>query len=242
MTTTPPAAAAAPGPDSKRASLITNATLSFADGDGLIGGASRIHRAFFNQALRLYAASVSFSYADFPINLSSGQLKGLEVVFEAPARTLFGRRDSFDSLASWSTSSSATAASSSAGSGGGGWGSEGDWGYDEKRALKGGGVAQGERKRKSVVLQEDAEDGSWWWGPIPSGFSIEVFDEAERSVKQMVLMDTWPKFVRSGGVEGDEEAGSRRAGRGCAMGPLAMVLGRRWRVYGNDDHGGNGVV
>jgi hypothetical protein len=41
--------------------------------------------------------------------------------------------------------------------------------------------------------------GVWYYGEIPEGFGMGVFDEAVESVLGMVLMDTWPKFVRSGG-------------------------------------------
>jgi hypothetical protein len=43
--------------------------------------------------------------------------------------------------------------------------------------------------------------GVWYYGEIPKGFGFNVFDAAEESVLQMVLMDTWPKFVKSRGGE-----------------------------------------
>ncbi|KAJ4423553.1 hypothetical protein N0V82_001719 [Gnomoniopsis sp. IMI 355080] len=34
-----------------------------------------------------------------------------------------------------------------------------------------------------------------YWGEIPVGFSAEVFDQAEHSIKYLVLTNTWPKYL-----------------------------------------------
>ena len=39
-------------------------------------------------------------------------------------------------------------------------------------------------------------DGALYWGDIPEGFDATIFDDAERSIKYLVLTNTWPKFVR----------------------------------------------
>ncbi|GKZ75339.1 hypothetical protein AnigIFM50267_006283, partial [Aspergillus niger] len=39
-----------------------------------------------------------------------------------------------------------------------------------------------------------------YWGEIPQTFNATVFDRAEESIKDLVLTNTWPKFVRSCGI------------------------------------------
>ena len=53
----------------------------------------RRRRAAFNRALAIYAEYVSARDAEFPINLSSHHLRHLDGLFDAPARTLPGRRE-----------------------------------------------------------------------------------------------------------------------------------------------------
>ena len=36
-----------------------------------------------------------------------------------------------------------------------------------------------------------------YWGEIPDEFDETVFDDAEKSIKYLVLTNTWPKFVRN---------------------------------------------
>lgn len=47
----------------------------------------------FNDALRLYTTFVSIQDAEFPLNISSHQLKRLQNLFEGPTRLLFGDRN-----------------------------------------------------------------------------------------------------------------------------------------------------
>lgn len=44
----------------------------------------------FNQALRIYANFISSQDAEFPLNISSQTLKGMQSVFEQPARSILG--------------------------------------------------------------------------------------------------------------------------------------------------------
>ncbi|ATY58565.1 Regulator of G signaling superfamily [Cordyceps militaris] len=41
-----------------------------------------------------------------------------------------------------------------------------------------------------------AEDRVQYWGEVPDGFNETIFDDAEKSIKYLVLTNTWPKFVR----------------------------------------------
>ncbi|KAJ5753000.1 hypothetical protein N7520_009917 [Penicillium odoratum] len=46
----------------------------------------------FNQALRIYVNFISTQDAEFPLNISSHALKGMQSIFEQPARSLFGEK------------------------------------------------------------------------------------------------------------------------------------------------------
>jgi hypothetical protein len=39
-------------------------------------------------------------------------------------------------------------------------------------------------------------DKALYWGDIPEGFNATIFDDAEGSIKYLVLTNTWPKFVK----------------------------------------------
>lgn len=41
-----------------------------------------------------------------------------------------------------------------------------------------------------------AEDRVQYWGTVPDAFNERIFDDAEESIKYLVLTNTWPKFVR----------------------------------------------
>lgn len=57
------------------------------------------------------------------------------------------------------------------------------------------GASNKMRSRSSSVGTEDGLVQQYD-GDIPSGFDRSVFDDAERSIKYLVLTNTWPKFVR----------------------------------------------
>ncbi|RCI12756.1 hypothetical protein L249_0529, partial [Ophiocordyceps polyrhachis-furcata BCC 54312] len=127
----------------------------------------------FNGALRIYAAYVGVADAEFPINISSQQLKKLEAVFEGPARTLLGqKKPELDSATPFDLTTAGppwTAASTD----------------------------KGPPPPPSPALQSFIADRAQYWGPIPDGFDATVFDDAEKSIKYLVLTNTWPKFVKA---------------------------------------------
>ena len=49
------------------------------------------------------------------------------------------------------------------------------------------------------------EDRVQFWGSIPAGFGVGVFDESEKHVKYLVLTNTWPKFVKDRRTSMDDE-------------------------------------
>ncbi|ERF69749.1 hypothetical protein EPUS_07575 [Endocarpon pusillum Z07020] len=72
---------------------------------------------------------------------------------------------------------------------------------------------------------------------IPPGFGPQVFNEAERAVKYVVLTNTWPKFVAAGSAsKGSEERGGRLAGVVSDAG-LGVRVGLRFEGRGRERAG-----
>jgi hypothetical protein len=127
-------------------------------------------RERFNRALRIYAQFVSTRDAEFPINISSADLKKLAAVFEGPTRILYGEKRQADSATpfdapEWNKSSSQTS-------------------------------SQSTEKGMTETTTGCIEDRVQYWGDVPDSFNETIFDDAERSIKYLVLTNTWPKFVR----------------------------------------------
>lgn len=77
----------------------------------------------------------------------------------------------------------------------------------------------------SAAAKEDKHGTTHYYrGSLPEGFHAGIFDQAEKSIKHLVLLNTWAKFVREG--VGEEV---RREGM------MERLVGR------NDFEGGNGV-
>jgi hypothetical protein len=51
-----------------------------------------------------------------------------------------------------------------------------------------------------LTASSSINDRAKYWSGIPEIFSATVFDRAEESIKYLILTNTWPKFVRSGGT------------------------------------------
>lgn len=152
-------------------------------------------REHFNHALRLYSAFVSTTLAEFPINLSFRTQKALDVMFAKPADLLFG--DSASMLSNTSTTVSSNVVSPFA-----------DSPTSEHHVFP--EVYPGSTSSSSIHNNSDAV---WYWGEIPSAFSHESFDEAEKEIKYLVLTNTWPKFVNAGYAEQIQDDQGRTLGR-----------------------------
>lgn len=126
-------------------------------------------RERFNRALRIYTDYISVRDAEIPINISSQILRGLENIFEHSARVMYGERREVDNITPFGGPRSTPPPSSD--------GSE---------------IAM-----KTSVMSSAIEDRVQFWGDIPDEFDETVFDEAESSVKYLVLTNTWAKFVRT---------------------------------------------
>ncbi|KAL4924248.1 uncharacterized protein BDV17DRAFT_220041 [Aspergillus undulatus] len=121
-------------------------------------------REAFNRALYIYAEFISVRHAEFPVNISSQDLKKLENIFEKPARIMYGDEDD-------AKSDPATP-------------------FDNA-ALR--SPTNSEFSESSLVA---IKNRAAYMGDMPKGFGASVFDDAEHSIKYLVLTNTWPKFVK----------------------------------------------
>ncbi|KAH7145504.1 hypothetical protein B0J13DRAFT_322945 [Dactylonectria estremocensis] len=152
-------------------------------------------RERFNSALRIYTGFVSARDAEFQVNLSSQDLKKLESIFEDSARALHGDKTRhvdpatpFDMFAGPKKVQSSSASSN---------GSETIIMSDQM------GIAMSDRASESehagdasASMSGHTGDSALYWGEIPDAFDETVFDDAEASIKYLVLTNTWPKFVK----------------------------------------------
>ncbi|KAL9561818.1 hypothetical protein ACKAV7_014080 [Fusarium commune] len=127
----------------------------------------------FNSALRIYANFVSAQYAEFQVNLSSHDLKKLENVFEASAKTLYGEKRAVDPALPFESFMMTSPA----------------------KVNSSGASAHGS-ENGIITASIEVSDRALYWGDIPEDFDGSIFDDAEASIKYLVLTNTWPKFVK----------------------------------------------
>lgn len=179
------------------------------------GPAERLEH--FVRAVRIYAHFVSFEYSEFPVNISSRIGKALHQIFDRAAHELHGGRRG--------SGSGGAAGGSGEAARGGSAGSDGSLpsqdkiddvspfghtcpvGMDEQielHAACGMDLQEtlGKANLHSVMHMADipASPGMLDLN-IPTGFCLEVFDDAEKEIKYLVLTNTWPKFVQAVGLE-----------------------------------------
>ncbi|GKT64941.1 regulator of G protein signaling superfamily protein [Colletotrichum tofieldiae] len=132
---------------------------------------SELNRERFNRALRIYTEFISPHHAEFQINIASQDLKRLEKVFENAARILYGYKTErfVDPVVPFEDIT---------------WGPESSSGGSAKGILSRSGSG------------DCITDRVQYWGEIPEAFNVNVFDDAETSIKYLVLTNTWPKFVK----------------------------------------------
>lgn len=147
----------------------------------------------FGRALRIYADFISPRYAEFPINISSQDLRKLDSIFETPARNLYGnkRESDVDPATPF----------------------EAPPGLDFLRPPPSPMSCNDSQKAINVTVSGTSSDHAQYWGDVPDAFDEKVFDDAEKSIKYLVLTNTWPKFIKDHRVSIDSaatlEAGNR---------------------------------
>ncbi|KAI1342894.1 hypothetical protein F5Y15DRAFT_271396 [Xylariaceae sp. FL0016] len=124
-------------------------------------------RALFTRALGIYVDFISPHDADFPINLSSPDLKQLENLFEKTARILYG-----EARVNPATPFGAGSFSGS--------------------CQRGSDSDTGSSHGKSAGITSRVQ----YTGDISDEFDRSVFETAQQHIKYLVLTNTWPKFVR----------------------------------------------
>lgn len=168
-------------------------------------------RRQFIAATHIYARCISLEFSEFPINISSREMKRLYNIFNTAAVALY--RDKRGSLSSEISDSvtpfenlqpddasaveSHNMPPSPTGS---------TFGLKDLDSL-------GRANLRAVSRLDEIYSNEKYAGiEIPDAFAEVIFDPAESEIKYLVLTNTWPKFINAGRaasqVSKDEETGS----------------------------------
>lgn len=186
-------------------------------------------RQQFQRAVGIYASFVSLKYSDFPINISSQHLRDLEALFEQYAALVCAKpapnaATPFDNY--WSSTvaedlesqpgkDQLSVVSSITDEGGR---IDDEHSSDTTRQL--GGL-------KMTNFGERLPDNIG----IPDSFDPTVFDKAESSIKELVLTNTWAKFVKAGFAQKEKQGAASKLR--AAIEACRLRLPRR-RYHGRD--------
>lgn len=156
-------------------------------------------RQQFIAATRIYAHFISLPFSEFPINLSSKEMKRLYAIFENAAKTIYGRpRGSVSS----STSDDVTPFDNILPDDASDCPINGKSRADMTAIELRGSVnlnALGRANLRAVSRMNDVNiDEVLADIQIPDAFNEMIFDAAESEIKYLVLTNTWPKFVNMG--------------------------------------------
>jgi len=145
----------------------------------------------FNAALKIYIDFISPRDAEFPLNVSSSQLRTLEYIFEASARSVCGESH-VDPALPFASPLAAT---------------------PSLRSHDTHGSEEQLRPR--------------FTGEVSRLFGLYVFDDVQRHIKQLVLTNTWPKFVKEMQSKRRRSEDSERSGvSGVSEDSQATVVSR----------------
>lgn len=164
-------------------------------------------RQQFQQAVGIYASFVSFRYSDFPINISSAHLRDLEAVFEQFAALVCAEPETnaatpfeaywsstvADDLESRVGKDELSVVSTAVGDGG-----------REGSKLGPGSESTGQLQELKMTNFGERLPSNIG---IPDAFGPTVFDKAELSIKELVLTNTWAKFVKAGFAQNTAKEG-----------------------------------
>lgn len=160
-------------------------------------------RQQFQRAVGIYASFVSLKYSDFPINISSQHLRDLEALFEQYAALVCAKpapnaATPFENY--WSSTISEDL--------------ESQPGKDQLSVASTiiGEGGRGDNKPTSDPTRQLGELKMTNFGDrlpdnigIPDSFDQTVFDKAELSIKELVLTNTWVKFVKAGFAQTEKQ-------------------------------------
>lgn len=153
-------------------------------------------RLQFQRAVGIYASFISLKYSDFPINISSQHLRDLEAIFEQYAALVCAKpapnaATPFDNY--WSSTVAEDL--------------ESQPGKDQLSVVSTitEEAGKAEDRPASDTARQLGELKMTNFGErlpdnigIPYLFDPTVFDKAESSIKELVLTNTWAKFVKAG--------------------------------------------
>lgn len=145
-----------------------------ADWDHLVGKnpepstETKLH--LFNAATGIYATSISNTTSEFPVNIDGRIRRSLDTIFGLAVQNT--RPGFVDSSSEGSTTSL--------------------WDGQKKESLD--NIDIGKIAQDPYVSIKQLGDST---GIIDSAFTRHVFDDAESSVKYLVLTNTWQRFVRT---------------------------------------------
>jgi hypothetical protein len=154
-----------------------------------------LRRQQYNTAVQIYSSFISLRYSDYPVNLSSGHYKELEVMFDGSA-ALCNAHLPEDAVTPFNSY----------------------WSSNRSDDLE---SAHGDISVVSTIINKSTDtflatvDCQQVKNPesmnmsnpsiqvpsfieVPASFGPKIFDNSEESIKYMVLTNTWPKFVSAG--------------------------------------------
>jgi hypothetical protein len=147
-----------------------------------------LRRKQFNAAVQIYASFVSVQYSDFPINLSFAHRRELGAIFDAATSSISTQVHNnpatpFDDAERGGIEDGVLVATTYLND------------STEQILPRQGAMSSSSCKRIGLACLDSRLPGDV---TIPDAFGPHVFDDAEESIKYMVLTNTWPKFVTAG--------------------------------------------
>jgi len=170
-------------------------------------------RQLFRSAVEIYLTSVHMKTSAFPINIEGKIRLQLENIFRGAVWTLehIGNTayeaDIFSTHASFGKKTNEVLPFPTK--------HLGDIGKSpsftgSSKTLDKGLLAEGSQDFPSKEINLEMQPGDPESAiPIPAGFNAQIFDDAEREVKYMVVTNTWPRFVDSVKLHEDMKMGAQ---------------------------------
>jgi hypothetical protein len=173
-------------------------------------------RQQFVAATHIYAQYISLGFAEFPINISSREMKRLYQVFEGAATLLYGnKRGSISSASSDKATPFDTVLPDNASDAPINIKSYSSITLEAESSINLDSLGRANLRAASRLHETRIDDDVLEDFEIPETFNEMVFDAAESEIKYLILTNTWPKFVSAGRTSSqmsrdeDEERGNR---------------------------------
>ena len=136
----------------------------------------------FVKALKIYVDYISDSHAELQVNLASNETRKLDAVFGPAAKMVYGERRTSHSIAPFDVPMALTKPSLM---------------VVHTHEIEVDAISSNGSEKMTMQTDSNVTHGSGvFTGEVPAGFDEMIFDEAEKSIKYLVLTNTWPKFVK----------------------------------------------